>query len=965
MTLSILFENRIRQRLGLPMRLEKNVDRDTPDVAESFTKPKTDWLNRTKKDTRSEYESNIQRVNSPKDKPFSNVIPHVRTLTTLAELGSPAKGEYENTFRTVKQLFGHDPDGVTAWLGLNGVFSPNTSYKDHAGAASMLTAAWINAGKPTDEHAIRHLIHAVDTFGKHYSEELAAHPAWNVNPETGKYTGITPGAGESFGGTMRSQRAIKHATYVLQNIDTLRKALEDPAGKGGENLSMLGGGGTSKVPNLVLSYPQPMFGSAIDTHMAQLLMHPSLDNFQLHSDILRQVRAHLSKPRDLERLEAKSLKGIPIKSELVRALMQNPYLSVKAGKTTRTLGSSGVKDQSTVADWIKQINANLLSKPQHYLGYKYAINEAAKKLGWTPSEVQESVWTGILALMAANEVGIPKKQVLQHLTSDVVRKGWENHEAIYFPKLVDALIRGGANQKTLRKLGKGLDKRAAESSRPGIIRVRDEPHLSDIAPHLPGITARSAGKPILDALRQRLQEEGLIDPATGKYRLRRLGDPIRLAGGSPGAFQQAILRSPNDVAPGMIFADWLDERGAHRLASLYRNTQWPGNPAGGIQNHTHDLNRWKELQDAMLEYGKPSTAELLGYIQKYGKPTGISPFMTPEVTKQLWGSHVFAEDMGGRPFYHRATPELRPFPSLIIPGASPVRLSTGGVRTTLLPLATDDYYHQHQGRPESFFATIGHKDTESSPGGIYVTPEHAHRLMHEADTFDTPNDAEWAAKYTGNPQLNQLSRQGFPLRLMAKYDMPLNFGSSLQRVEASNQAPFIEALRETLRNSGINPEQVFPAIHDNSGQTRTSAFAIGKILNPKGVTSAASWVGLLGRQPGMLAFRGNPMGKDSIYHFTHYNADIVRNVLQNAGITNRTIVPQKNHYSVYVYDPQNKMRDRMAVALHEMNTTATEWRGDGEPIGGRMEDMGRSQYRDKINQAESAQPSMVESSPQG
>lgn len=705
-------ENRIRGLLRLPLKLEKDLDpeRESPpdkvttSGGESFTYPEHRFLESAQKKTLKQHEELVQHAVAPSTQPFESSVPTPSLLGLLARLGAPAKGEYEKTFGTVKQMFGHDPDGITAWIGLNSVFSPNTSYADHASAASLITAHWLNRKKPTDPDTIRNMISEIRKFGRDYTPNLAR-----------KYPGEQPyirKPGVALGGTVYATRHVEDAVSVLQNVEKLREALADPTGEAAQHLDILGGGGTSKKPNFAMSYPFGEYGTAIDTHMLRLLMHPTLDNFKLHSDVWRQVRAHLSRPGELDRLEKLSLKGMPIKSELVRLLMEKPDIPIKV-KATQSLGRKGA-DTITINEWLKTLNTKMFEKPQNYLAYKFAVNEAAKKLGWTAAQVQESVWTAVVSIMAANELGIPKNKIAQALTQDALRKGWNNHEAVFFPSVADALARGGVDKSTLRRLAEGQNQRTAKASRSGILRKGDEAAIGHIATHLPGINARSAGKPVMDHLRKMLEEQGLLDPNTGKYRLQ--------------------------------------------------------------------------------------------------------------------------------------------------------------------------------------------------------------------------------------------------MRLMAHYDQPLDFANVLQRIHASNQQPFMQGLQQALQQAGVIPQKLTPAVHDVSGQARASIIAIGQYANRQSPRSAAAWTGLLGRQPGMLSFTGNPRGKDSVYHFSHHSPDIVRNVLQAHGVFNRTIVPEGNSYSVYVYDPANKYRTGMARALTELHATATEWRGDGQTLGGNLEDMGRAQYRDTINKVEGGQP---------
>lgn len=199
---------------------------------------------------------------------------------------------------------------------------------------------------------------------------------------------------------------------------------------------------------------------------------------------------------------------------------------------------------------------------------------------------------------------------------------------------------------------------------------------------------------------------------------------------------------------------------------------------------------------------------------------------------------------------------------------------------------------------------------------------------------------------------------GVPLQL-AKYDATLPFQSSMQRVTASNYQTFVEHMKKVLMQSGIIPQDVSPAIHDVNGQTRVSLFASGTYRNPAAPGTAAAWTGMLGRQPGMLSFQSSPTGADSIYKLAHGDSDTVQQVLSANGINSRTMVPRDKSFEVYVYDQGRQQREAMAAAATQLGVPVEEWRGTGTPVGGKQEDMGRSQYRDAINASESGQPARM------
>lgn len=525
--MSILARLRYRRALHLKQPEPSPIARPAAVDPKSYmTTPERGHMERATSPTVKTFED-LSKESKTASNPFGGTIPTAHTLTTLAQLGAPARGEYQRTYETVKSLFGHDPDGVTAWQLVNGALSPRAEYLDHAGAASLIVANWLALGKPKDPDAIRELISRVNTFGKHYTPNLASKVPWAINPKTKKYAGITAGEGETFGGTTALGENVKRAVHVLANVEKLREAMLDPGGDPGRNLALISGGGLQKVPNFTISYSAGTHGTALDMWMSHLLFHPSLDDVQRHSDVLSQVKSQLSDPSELNDIEKKAAKFYPVRSELVRALVKQPNMVVNVTRKYKD-GTTG-KEPLKVDKFLRELNTNLLTDQPVYMAYKHAVADAAKRLGWSLAEVQESVWTGVVALAAAKSAGIPVKKIQDYLTHDTVRKGWQNHEAFIFPGVVDAYRRAGTDPAAVRQLEQRTLQTAASHSRPGVIPVSDPAHLRRIAAYIPPAGRRDAATPIRDALVKRLTEEGLIDPKTGKIRLRRWGEKLKLA----------------------------------------------------------------------------------------------------------------------------------------------------------------------------------------------------------------------------------------------------------------------------------------------------------------------------------------------------------------------------------------------------------------------------------------------------
>lgn len=561
-------------------------------------------------------------------------------------------GEHGHTHSLVHDLFGHDPDGITAWQTINNALSPTVPYNRHHHIATRLTAEWLAAGKPTSPSDLRRLVANTGNIGPHSDKIIAA-------------------------------------------------------------LTHLNAYSSHSVPFAPLTGVTP-----VDIALHRGSMNPSFHDFAPQSDILSQVQSQLSHPSDLTERRARIISHYPHKSSLVRALAQIPNLTVPR---TITEGGFSRQVQKSPAGWLKSLSADLENRPQYYAAFKEAVYAAAKQLNWSPEQVQETIWTNLLALLATKGAGLPADKVRSYLDNDAVGKGWKSHEAFIFPKLVSAYRRAEGVPNAVRRMGEREDGATTSYSRPGILRVGNPARHGDSTSPVSSRRGTLTEK-FRHHLIQKFIQEGLVDPETGKFRNARGDD---------------------------------DE----------------------------------------------------------------------------------------------------------------------------LPM------------------------------------------------------------------------------LLAHYDEALDFIPALQRAVSANHRLFLDHLKKVLLKAGIAPQNLLPAVHDLGNAARVSVVALGERMAAHAPTTAAAWAGLLGRQPGMMAFTSHPQGQDSIYNFAHQDANAVRSTLDGVGVANRVLVPAGNVYSVYLYDKGRAKRGQIAKALGQLGVTAEEWWGNGAPVGGNTADMGREQYRGTINKAEMQQMS--------
>ena len=474
---------------------------------------------------------------------LSTIVPTTNTIEQFAKFGSPAKGEYRNAFETAQELFGWHPHGLPAWVAINAALSPSAAYPDHASAASHITANWLalpNSLKK-DEHSIRRLMDEATRFGKNQTPEMIENAkimspdgSYGFDPE--QFIGMPGGGfryagmekGTHYGTTTTNGDNQARVVRLLQNIEDVHRAMLDPADpESGKYLGLFAGkkneAGLLKVPNFFVSYNTPQYGAAMDTHMGRTLMSPALGKFLGQPQILKDFLRQLS-PDDGQRLK-KLVKGNAPTSELIKEILKHDGMDVLTGKVS----SKGVKEKFSMPGILKAMNMKLLSDPAIYAAYKHAAADAAAKLHWDLSQIQESAWTGQIAVMAANGVyrdtggQIPRDVILKHLTDANIAKGWSNNEFFHFPTVEAAFNRAGVGDTFISSLKAKIARAREAASRPGILRESVPAFIRHYAPYLPGSSNRipDAGSPVRKAIITSLKNYG--------YDVEKIREQLKMA----------------------------------------------------------------------------------------------------------------------------------------------------------------------------------------------------------------------------------------------------------------------------------------------------------------------------------------------------------------------------------------------------------------------------------------------------
>jgi 2'-5' RNA ligase len=93
-----------------------------------------------------------------------NVEHNVRMLTSFAQAGESARGQYEGAAHALHDMLGrHD---AIHWAALNAVLSPQTEYGAHTLGATRLMRMWTDAGRPRDDEGVNNVIDRFVSYGR-------------------------------------------------------------------------------------------------------------------------------------------------------------------------------------------------------------------------------------------------------------------------------------------------------------------------------------------------------------------------------------------------------------------------------------------------------------------------------------------------------------------------------------------------------------------------------------------------------------------------------------------------------------------------------------------------------------------------------------------------------------------------------------------------------------------------------
>lgn len=175
----------------------------------------------------------------------------------------------------------------------------------------------------------------------------------------------------------------------------------------------------------------------------------------------------------------------------------------------------------------------------------------------------------------------------------------------------------------------------------------------------------------------------------------------------------------------------------------------------------------------------------------------------------------------------------------------------------------------------------------------------------------------------------------------------LKFEQAVARLDSEDQARFKIISNDIDHQLNLKVD-THNAIGDWSDGAENSVFTY---VAPDGnqfdtVRYSTALKGYIAHQKQAIAFNIEKDGTDSVYRFS-VNADVkdVRSVLDKNGLQFRTLLPSKGKTEVIIFDPGTQLKNNIGKVVEHYDSTARQFRGKGEFIGGETRAEGRKEFK--------------------
>lgn len=195
-----------------------------------------------------------------------------------------------------------------------------------------------------------------------------------------------------------------------------------------------------------------------------------------------------------------------------------------------------------------------------------------------------------------------------------------------------------------------------------------------------------------------------------------------------------------------------------------------------------------------------------------------------------------------------------------------------------------------------------------------------------------------------------------------KYQSPAlsDFISAVRQIRSSNQEVRRQIAEQQYKKLGLSAlvrDAIADAPHTASANTAQAVDHNGDLDK---VRAAAALYAQQTNSPQMLLFHEHTEGQDLLHKFdAEGSAEKLRQLLDSAGLNNRTLSPTPTGWSVFVFDPQAQQHQKLLAFTQRAGYNLETSRGTGERVGEGQEaeanKENRSDYRQFIRHYEKQQ----------
>lgn len=221
------------------------------------------------------------------------------------------------------------------------------------------------------------------------------------------------------------------------------------------------------------------------------------------------------------------------------------------------------------------------------------------------------------------------------------------------------------------------------------------------------------------------------------------------------------------------------------------------------------------------------------------------------------------------------------------------------------------------------------------------------------------------------PQKTHMSRSSSPRRYAAPNGDVQSLPSAMAGASSANQGSINSVAQDIMTELRMLPATGTDAVHTSPQGSRPSM--VVRMRSPEQQKSlyAASWLGLMTRQPGMVVF--TPGDGDDLLHTLHtqMSGHQLSSALASVGIRDATFIPKKTGMRALVFDREANSGAALRAVASRFKMGLTSKQGSGSFVGAEDQSDARAAYRrvirgyeQKLEESQPKQPPQQQQTPQ-